>query len=580
MGSLHLRHLRFAAALVLSAGLVSAIPSVALAGGVGPVKVISSTKLDHHAVVGAGTAVRAADSSASRSPTAARAASTVSCNPTTDPATGITYQFCLTVSPSPFTFGNAVILSGTGYPPGQLVSGIECVGFPSYPAENSGQCDSATFLSHFAVASLSGRFGPGDGSTCTAHNCTFHTTSSVTITGNASYPAGTYNCVTSPNCTIYFEAPFPTTRGGVLALGDSVAAGYGLDIGNDYPHFVGNQLGMPAANIDNEAAPGACAAPGDGFAPASPLQPIQHGDCNNNTVLNQIDNATLVRPSLITLTVGADDIRFDGCLTAVLGGLDVQHAFRTPLVNTVRSDPCTPQNLQSNLTSFGYSLEALLQTLLQDFPGVPVVVTHYYNPLPPPVAAGGQACPLANLETISLLLQQPKLADILLGLTAAIPGSPFHGQYVQATQDIQGALYARAQYVIGALNAKIDSAVGSVRSNLISTVSLNFSGHDVCRNSGKAWAYGPFAQVSLSLTPALLPPATASFDVGPLPSTCPNPNTQFETIIPTTTLPLGPFTSGGRQLGQLTTGFSSNCFGHPTQEGQSYIASQILRHLG
>lgn len=564
---------------------MSAIPSVAFAGGVGPVKVIPSTKLDHHSVAGAGTAVRAADSSASRSRIAGSAASAVSCNPTIDPATGITYQFCLTISPCPFTFGDAVTLSGTGYPPGQLVSGIECVGFPSYPAENSGQCDSATFLSHFAVASLSGRFGASDGSTCTAPNCTFQTTSSITITGNASYPAGTYNCVTSSNCTIYFEAPFPTTRGGLLAFGDSVAAGYGLDVGKDYPHLVGNQLGIPAANIYNEAAAGACAAHGDGIMPANPLSPpIPPGDCNGNTVLSQeanavsqIKNGTMVQPSLITLTVGADDIRFDGCLTAVLGGLDVQHAFGTPLVNTVRSDPCTPQNLQSNLTAFGSSLKALLPKLLHDFPGVPVVVTHYYNPLPPPVAASGQACTLANLETISLLLQQTNLADILLGLTAATPGSPFHDQYVRATQDIQGALYARAQYVIGALNAKIDSAVGSVRSNLISTVSLNFSGHDLCQSSGKAWAYGPFAQVSLTLTPALLPPATASFEVGPLPSTCPQPSTQFETIFPTTTRPIR---FGGRQQGQVTTGFSSNCFGHPTQEGQSYIASQILRHLG
>lgn len=363
--------------------------------------------------------------------------------------------------------------------------------------------------------------------------------------------------------------------GGLLALGDSVAAGYGLDAGKDYPHLLGNQLGIPVANIDNVAVPGACASLDDGGAPANPRQPtVPKNSCPRFTsVFAQIYSTVDKSPSLITLTIGADDIRFDGCIAAIFGGLDVGDIRLTPLVNTAANDPCTKQNLQSNLKKFGASLQADLTLILNSHHGVPVVVTHYYNPLPPPVAAGGQACPLANLETISLLLQQTNLGDVVTGLQAAIPGSPFHDQYVHATQVIQGALYARAQYVIGALNAKIDSAVSTMRNSLISTVPLNFSNHDMCQGSGTAWAYGPFAHASLILPPVPpLPPVTAVFHVGPLPSFCPNPDPHIDTVYPTKTIGLGPF--------GVTAGFSTNCIVHPTQEGQSYIAAQILRHLG
>ena len=77
-------------------------------------------------------------------------------------------------------------------------------------------------------------------------------------------------------------------------------------------------------------------------------------------------------PSLITLTVGADDINFGGCFQSIIEAGDESMQSG--------ADPCNPATLSRHLTDFKRKLANDLKTLQGKYPGVPIQVMDYYNP--------------------------------------------------------------------------------------------------------------------------------------------------------------------------------------------------------
>ena len=360
--------------------------------------------------------------------------------------------------------------------------------------------------------------------------------------------------------TVVFTKISTVSSGGVYAFGDSIAAGYGMPglsngTGNDnpyaYPALLAQALNLSYRNF---ASAGACANPSDAVDPLS--QSV--GYCNTAGIgqiplTAQIKNAPLTPvPSLVTVTVGGNDIDFQNCIQAVVLGT----------YNDPKQDPCEPKtNLPANLQALTSSLTYDLTTLQKMYPGVPILITGYFNPFP----SGSEA--LCNFDAaVGTWLYIKYYLD-------HDPHQLAHGienifirpdAFVSGLQSVQDAIYHRATYVLNHLDSTLSSVAGSLPG--VSFAPVNFAGHDFCQ-AQNAWIFGPNISASLSLHHG---GSTYTLTYNTSPLVCPNP-TSLELsygINPSLPLPGGNSAAFGLNL-------TTNCMPHPTQIGQEQLTSQI-----
>jgi lysophospholipase L1-like esterase len=365
------------------------------------------------------------------------------------------------------------------------------------------------------------------------------TSASVAVTGNS-------------DCLVWVGQVLSVGTESVLGLGDSVAAGYGLGPSQGHPD---NPLAYPAvlagnlgASAENYAVEGACA--------SASVRP----DCLAQSVDWQIgqvpDDFT---PSLVTLTVGADDIDFGHCIIAIMLAGDL--SMQSP------SDPCNPRTLAANLGRFQAALTTDLHTLADKYPGVPIEVMDYFNPFAPPPAAGHDACAINQVATLVSELAQHG------ALWVAERYLLHHGSFAGDARTFQARVYQDAQAVIGKLNAAIDSSAAGL-AKVISTD--DFAGHDMCAH-GTEWVFSPTAAVDLTLQLGSFVNQSVHLSAGG-DEVCPDPvpssserNFRFYQQLDLRSLHV--FASVGISVG-------TNCVPHPTQAGQAAIAADFQNQGG
>ena len=86
-----------------------------------------------------------------------------------------------------------------------------------------------------------------------------------------------------------------------------------------------------------------------------------------------------MKPDLVTLTVGANDIQFGDCFQAIF--------LKTG------TNPCNGSTFQTDLKALGKNLSVLLTKIKALFPGTPIYMMKYYNPLPTPPTSTAELCP-------------------------------------------------------------------------------------------------------------------------------------------------------------------------------------------
>jgi len=389
---------------------------------------------------------------------------------------------------------------------------------------------------------------------------------SVTLDGaNCSLP-GTYiiqaDLINAPfwsaSTALQIRAP-----GVVIGLGDSIAAGYGLSpVSNNNLAYPAQVAARIHDGYDDIAVAGACVDQGDGTsgvggncsAFSSLLQQIQtlcpdimlqNSPCSNKDAFGAPIN-------LITITVGANDIVFDKCLYA---------AIETGTVGQ-NTDPCSQSNLTANMNLMVDQLEQALSLLTgpYGFPGVPIALTNYYNPLP---TGSAPMCVLAAATTGIAFVNQ-------IGLQNTVEDILFRpDQFLNGIKGVQGSLYSLAASVLRQLNGGINEAAAQFPQAHIVPLDSSFANHDVCAGNN-AWLYGPQVNVSANFDFSFVHD-TASFSLTP--TNCPYQGVLDQPLIsPPFSDSEGPFS--------LSTSGSTNCMVHPTAEGQYQIAKQIAFVLG
>lgn len=347
------------------------------------------------------------------------------------------------------------------------------------------------------------------------------------------------------DCLVWVGQVLSVSTGAVLAFGDSVAAGYGLgpSQGNNdnpaaYPAVLARKLGYGSLN---EAVEGECAAAEKGCP--TPTHAV-------NWQIQQVPAS--YKPSLITLTVGADDIDFAGCLKSIIEGGD--------LSLTSNTDPCSPEKLRSSLGAFESNLRSDLTTLKNKYPGVPIMVMDYYNPFPPGPTGVQLACPFSSLAT--LFYEHAQLG--WLGAVYIALHEPV--LFALDARTVQGRIYRDARSVLGKLNASINKAAGG----LATVVNTNdFAGHNIC--SSASWVFSPTATIDMSLSIASVT-ASLHLSIGGN-EVCPDPVSPEDKNFKVSQQ------FGNKFLhvsGSLTISAGLNCLPHPTATGQTAIATDFL----
>ena len=361
------------------------------------------------------------------------------------------------------------------------------------------------------------------------------TAASLAVTGNA-------------DCLVWVGQVLSVSGGAVLGLGDSVAAGYGLgpSQGNPdnpaaYPVILGQDLGLSAQDYAIE---GACA--------------VSSADCPSSVAqeIGQVPDS--FTPSLITLTVGADDINFGGCLKSILSGSD--------LSMTAPSDPCSPANLKASLAALSQNLTADLTTLSAKYPGVPVEVMDYYNPFPPAPAANGPSCTLDQL--VGLLYEHAQLNSWPKVLKLYL----FHpSKFGKDARYVQARIHADGQSVLSRLNSTINAAAASSNAKIINT--NDFTGHDICAGNAR-WVFEPTVAASMSLRVGPVH-GSAHFSTGG--QVCPDPVAPEDWNLKVSkTFDIKKLKTSG----SLNLSIGVNCLPHPNTAGQAAIANDFAQQGG
>ena len=370
---------------------------------------------------------------------------------------------------------------------------------------------------------------------------------SATIETSVSFPIDTYTGGATAAVT---ETP-PLT---LLGLGDSVAAGFGLGSSEGFPD---NPRAYPniAASDDgynglDYAVKGACVALARQKVPFAG-QPATPLSCANaRTVSEQIQQAQTagLTPSVITLTVGANDIDFASCIQAFLG--------------LQSSNPCTGQTFNNDLAALKVNLNGLFGVLRQRYGNVPLVVTNYYNPFPP--ASATNVCPISALGAVTTHTLN-FVADLFQ--PRAEQAAKLNALFVQT----QGELYNDATNVITRLNNVINSAATVAHATI---VPMSVAGHDMCGQYGNytPWLFAPAGSISARVTS---PFGSATY--GPISFAvkdhCVSDPGTLDCIpsLGAATLQVGV----GAFTASVTLGVTQNAVPHPNTVGQQQIATQV-----
>jgi lysophospholipase L1-like esterase len=346
------------------------------------------------------------------------------------------------------------------------------------------------------------------------------------------------------DCLVWVGQVLSVSTGAVLAFGDSVAAGYGLGPSEGFPDnpdaysaILAQKLGYDSQNY---AVEGVCAGIGN--------------QCPAHSVDWQIQQVPAsFTPSLITLTVGADDINFAGCFESII--LNGDEALQSP------SDPCYQATLSRHLTDFKRKLAGDLTTLQTKYPGVPIQVMDYYNPLPPAPTGKQSACLFSDVA--ALTYEQARIGWLNTVDTFIL----HHSKFDDDARTVQGLLYQDARNVLGQLNAAINSTA-SGHATVIST--NDFAGHDICA-SGSEWVFSPTFAVDVSLKVGSLS-KSAHLEIGG-DEVCPDPVSAADKNLRIS----GQFKNSFLHIsGSFEIAGGLNCLPHPNLAGQTAIANDFL----
>ncbi len=346
------------------------------------------------------------------------------------------------------------------------------------------------------------------------------------------------------DCLVWVGQVLSVSTGAVLAFGDSIAAGYGLGPSEGFPDnpdaysaILAQKLGYDSQNY---AVEGVCAGIGN--------------DCPAHSVDWQIQQvpASFI-PSLITLTVGANDINFGGCLESIIeNGDESMHSL---------TDPCNPATLSRHLADFKGKLANDLTTLQGKYPGVPIQVMDYYNPLPPPPAAKQSACLFSDVATLTYEHAQ------IGWLNTVDTFILHHSKFNSDARTVQGLLYKDAQTVLNQLNTAINTTANG-HATVVNT--NDFAGHDICAQ-GSEWVFSPTFAIDMSLKVGSVSKSThleiGGDEVCPDPVSSVDKNFKISEQFKNTFLHIS---------GSLNIAGGLNCLPHPTVAGQTAIADDFL----
>jgi lysophospholipase L1-like esterase len=354
------------------------------------------------------------------------------------------------------------------------------------------------------------------------------TSATVGVTGNE-------------DCLVWVGQVLSVSSGSVVAFGDSVAAGEGIGPSTGYPDNSGAYSSVLASelgwSVDNFAISGACA-----------------GGCNQSILGNELPAAESMhlKPNLVTVTVGADDIQFGNCFLATLG--------------IITSNPCDGQTFTNNLNALKLNLGKVLSRISADYPGTPIAVTQYYNPLPAGLPGNNSSiCSvIPTLLYISLFVRHQYMQAADLTLDKALG---------QQSQQYQQTIYNTAVRVLGSLNKTIGSVASQYKN--VTLVPVDFTGHDFCQDypgGNGGWVFGPFLRATFSYQLGLL---SDFYQAQYSPSDLCNEKIKGCYYAYTGS-------GSGDLFGfkyQYTYIASTNDFPHPTPDGQKEIANLIKTKL-
>jgi lysophospholipase L1-like esterase len=388
------------------------------------------------------------------------------------------------------------------------------------------------------------------------------------------FPSATF-CALAASTTDSSVAP--KCGGLIAAFGDSYAAGEGdpapggltgascstspsaaycgYDSGNwtdstdAYPNVLAGQLGD---SVDNFAISGACAStfasntthlPNCGSTRPSVLG--SKGELASAATLN-------LHPSLVTLTIGGNDVNFESCFTNVFG------------VPAINGAPCSDSTdaiaqIQSNVTK-------VLKKINQLYPGVPIVVTEYADPLPK-VFSGKNPNSLCSQHALIYAAYEGAVLGKVKSAIATWVSNDHDGAGIKYLN----SAYSKAQSITQALGNALNAAVTTAVSSGVNAhaVALNFASHGLCQDypGGNAgWLLAP--SVKLVVHTLGVVNKTYSYVASDTCAYADGGCSQF-----------GPKIVSGSYLGikyKLTLSANINDLPHPTIAGQQAIASQLM----
>ncbi|MEA3201636.1 MAG: hypothetical protein QOE90_3064 [Thermoplasmata archaeon] len=335
----------------------------------------------------------------------------------------------------------------------------------------------------------------------------------------------------------------------LLALGDSVAAGYGTgpsvsgypDSPDAYVYRIGTAKSF--AYTADVAISGACAAKvANGDSRTDP-------NCNKNILGDELTVLPWT-PTDVVITVGANDIDFSDCLVAY--------------IKNSGNDPC-----QTRLTDNTAALQANLRTVLQQVKAVGpvrpnIVVTKYYNPFPPALAAGEDVNHVCDLWFPAAMARDHSVTDPLAA-------QDHNGPYFRS----RAALQQRdaAQYVTNVITTLNNAIQAAADAEGVPTVQLDFQGHEVCATirglPGPSWVYAPTWQDSFYASGD--PEGPSDYTARWMGDACSAAN-NHDPAIP-------PYTSSFPGIYSYEMDFWSQCMPHPTPAGQQAIADAVALRL-
>ncbi len=352
----------------------------------------------------------------------------------------------------------------------------------------------------------------------------------------------------------------PTNSSQIIGLGDSIAAGYGLADEDrnkySYPLQIQSLWGSKKGYfVKNLAISGAISGNCDEHCDIE-CQFDFDSDCKDkcmngsiepykepcHSVLeNQIDAVFNTKLKIVTLSIGANDINFVGCM---------ESWFKKDMTsNSPMDNECwaSNQKFKDRLTLFRQNLDEIFRLL--SYTDAQVFVTTPYDPFP---KQDTKLCrPFYN----------PIAADAIYLKNYKIGSVP---EVKEMATQFQNSTSSFVTSVIAKLNQTIIEV--AVLYPNVHVVQLNFKGHDFCKSSSSAWVYGPRVDAwyySLSSKPF---PKLNEYKKA-LPSECEFPGVQE----------INPIVSKGNFFVGLE--YYVNCMPHPTPKGQIAIAKAVIKSI-